>query len=107
MVQTIDVQIYSKKIYVTICKPELVTKRFSDYTDYDFNKHPLSDYNGLTVQVANGDVFIWFKQKPDLKLLTHECFHATEFILRFVGLELNEHTSEAYAYLLGYIISQI
>lgn len=39
--------------------------------------------------------------------LAHEVFHAVEFILERVGMKLTMKSDEAYAYLVGYITTEI
>lgn len=38
--------------------------------------------------------------------LAHEIFHATDFILRRIGLKLTEDSDEAYAYVIQYLTEQ-
>lgn len=43
--------------------------------------------------------------KPEY--ITHEAFHATCYIMRYVGIRLSKSSEEAYAYLLQYIVENI
>lgn len=48
------------------------------------------------------------KRSPaDHGVLAHEIFHITTFVLAQCGLELNDNSMEAYAYLHGYITQEI
>lgn len=47
------------------------------------------------------------KDAAGIGTLTHEVFHATEFVLRKCGFVLNENSHEAYAYLNGYLMQEI
>jgi len=40
-------------------------------------------------------------------MFVHELFHAVEFILQRVDIQLTKDTSEVYAYLLQYMVEQI
>ncbi len=40
-------------------------------------------------------------------ILAHEIFHACEFVLRQCGVKLNSNSHEAYAYLIGYLTTEI
>lgn len=40
---------------------------------------------------------------PIAGLISHEAFHATKYIMDFVGMELNDGSEEAYAYLIQWI----
>lgn len=62
--------------------------------------------SGRTVSLENGQVVIWFKEcSPGL--ISHEAFHATEFILEYFGIRYSEETCEVYAYLIQYITENI
>lgn len=39
--------------------------------------------------------------------ISHEALHATDLILYYAGLQLNEHSSEAYSYLIAWIVDNI
>ncbi len=65
------------------------------------------DYSGYTLQAKNGSIIVHYVRVPELGLMCHEAFHAVEFILEHIGIKHNEHTSEAYAYYLHYLIEQL
>lgn len=43
----------------------------------------------------------------DYGTLSHEIFHAAEYILREIGMPLSLDSNEAYAYLIGYLTKEI
>lgn len=47
------------------------------------------------------------KTAEDYGSLQHEIFHATEFILERIGMTLCKKSDEAYAYLIGYLTTEI
>lgn len=67
------------------------------------------DNPGFTVRFPDGSIVILIHKDhvDDMSIVTHECFHATEFIMDYVHTPLTESTSEPYAYLLGYIVNEI
>lgn len=64
-----------------------------------------SDYDGLTLRVLNGNVYIHLRSK-EKHIIVHELFHATEFILEYVGIPHSKKTSECYAHLLEHLTKQ-
>lgn len=80
----------------------------------NFNKEQRINQQGLTYVFTSEKYLCCIIKinnfKKDAKgyaTLSHECFHAAEFILRLCGVHLNDNSHEAYAYLLGYLIEQI
>lgn len=43
----------------------------------------------------------------DHGIISHEIFHAVDFLLDRVGMKLTESSNEAYAYLIGYITQEV
>jgi len=66
---------------------------------------------GKTVMFSTGQTLLWLKNKPksisDLATLQHEIFHCANFILNRVGIQLDDNSDEAYAYLIEYLTKQI
>ena len=52
-------------------------------------------------------MYIQEAYSEDIGILVHECFHAAEFILDYVGVVHCTESSEAFAYLLQYILNEI
>lgn len=51
-------------------------------------------------------LYRWAFNPSIVASLTHECFHAVEYILEARGMRHTKATSEAYAYLLGSLVRQ-
>lgn len=63
-------------------------------------------YDGKTVLFPSGHTVISLK-KTDRPLIVHEVFHATSYILDYIGLPFTDETKEGYAYLMQFIFGQI
>lgn len=63
-------------------------------------------YDGKTVLFPSGHTVISLK-KTDRPLIVHEVFHATSYILDYIGIPFSEETKEGYAYLMQFIFGQI
>jgi hypothetical protein len=66
---------------------------------------------GRCVLLPNNTVVIRIYRFPfspaDHGTLSHEIFHAVDFILRDIGMSLLKESGEAYAYLIGYLTKEI
>lgn len=64
---------------------------------------------GYTIMIPDGSVIILLRSDmcKDVSIIAHEAFHAVEFIMERVGILHSPETSEAFAYLLGYIVKKI
>lgn len=49
----------------------------------------------------------WPTTPENMGVLAHEIFHAVELIMDHIGMKLTSDTSEAFAYLVGYITKKI
>lgn len=75
----------------------------SDWADIKlFN----DDYNGMTYMFEGGVTCINFKNFTP-GVLSHEAFHAVHFLMDAIDMPLSQDSSEAYAYLLGYIVNKV
>lgn len=67
--------------------------------------------DGRTVLFGSGQTLIRMPKVPksvkEYGTLQHEIFHATEFILSHIGMSLCKKSDEAYAYLIGYLTTEI
>lgn len=67
--------------------------------------------DGRTVLFGSGQTLIRMPKVPktckEYGALQHEIFHATEFILNHIGMSLCRKSDEAYAYLIGYLTTEI
>jgi hypothetical protein len=72
------------------------------------------DVGGLTHEgEVNGNyaIIIWMpsfnmKNNEDMVTLAHECFHATEMILKSAGVTFIRGINEPYAYYLGWVFGE-
>lgn len=64
---------------------------------------------GYTIQDAHGDVWLIIHSDycTNHSIIAHEAFHATEYIMDFVGVKHSSKSSEAFAYLLQHIVKKI
>jgi hypothetical protein len=66
---------------------------------------------GRTVMLTGNETVIRIKHYPkypeDNGVLSHEVFHAVTFILNHIGMKLCRKSDEAYAYLTGYLTTEI
>lgn len=106
--------IYPCNVYVFLgCKPkfivEQVGKFYPDY-DKDFSSEEVFEGNiAYTIGYPDGSVLIHIDKdrSNNIGIIAHEAFHATEFIMSFIGLPHSEDSSEAFAYLLQYLVTKI
>lgn len=65
----------------------------------------------IVVSFPNNEICMRLKSKPksceDYGVLAHEIFHAVDFVMRKVGMELSPKSHEAYAYLTSYLTTAI
>lgn len=66
---------------------------------------------GKTILLQGGQVVMWMPgiglTSKDKGTLAHEIFHAAELIMQKVGITLCNESSEAFAYLIGYITYKV
>ena len=113
----IPLQIYPFDIMISIDeKDEVLRNRLIKYgsTIEDCEElMNLSDtVRGRCVMLPSNQTVIRLKMLPKkydmMSVIAHEVFHATTFILHRIGMKLELFVSdEAYAYLLGYITTEI
>lgn len=93
------IDVKTHKEYWDICKRQLNCDVGSKETKTD---------GGFNVFKQGKDktevCFIWAKEKRDI---VHECFHAIDYTLRHRGIPLNDDTTEAFAYALGFLVDEI
>jgi hypothetical protein len=61
---------------------------------------------GYTFMFSSGQTIIRFGKDSNMGTVAHEIFHAAEFLMRRLRMTLSDDSSEAYAYLIGYITNQ-
>ena len=59
-----------------------------------------------TIMFSSGQTCIWFKTVNHGNI-SHEVFHAVDFLMGKIGCKLTRSSDEAYAYLIGYITTEI
>lgn len=61
--------------------------------------------DGTTYKLESGSNLIHITNQT-LEIMTHELYHATQNILNGIGVRPSPDSEEAYAYLIGYLMSQ-
>jgi hypothetical protein len=70
-------------------------------------KSPNLDARAVTFGTTDGKPpIIWFSDIEDTAVVQHELLHVTIDIMKWAGIELNEHTEEVYTYQLQYLTKQ-
>jgi hypothetical protein len=70
-------------------------------------KAPDLDARAVTFGTADGKPpIVWFSDIEDSAVVQHELLHVTIDMMRWAGIELNEHTEEVYTYQLQYLTKQ-
>ncbi len=87
-----------------------LTATFGPITEFEVNA-AMGGQTSWIVRPAGGILVLWFpefsaRNVAHLSMLSHEAFHATCFVLEDRGLTLSESSEEAYAYYLGWIVSE-
>lgn len=121
----IELHVYPYTVYVVIGKPEL----FRNCMDLTWKKPEEDIIEGwvktlkqnqeeghfaTTFHLESNDVIIFFantvlpKQDPAMfqNYISHELFHAVSYVMKTIGMPLEEDSEEAYAYLLGYVTQE-
>lgn len=68
--------------------------------------------DGRTAMLERGQTILILKKlrknnAEDMRHLSHEVFHAVEFLMSKIGITLSRDSDEAYAYLIGYLTEEI
>ncbi len=112
----IDLQIYPSTITVIFGNINQLRKSIVNVENGEIDKTIKKYFNdkecyGAKTIFLKGDVIIHFRNATLENLydfIPHESLHAVEFIFENIGMgSLSRDTSEAYAYLLGYITKEI
>jgi hypothetical protein len=70
-------------------------------------KAPDLDARAVTFGTVDGKPpIIWFSDIEDSSVVQHELLHVTIDMMKWAGIELNEHTEEVYTYQLQYLTKQ-
>ena len=113
---TIPISIYRTKLKVFFgsvkdCCKAMKKDGVPDYYIEEWGKHA-SYYNGMYYEEDEHDYrLLWLDKIPvsvdDYGSLVHELSHAVFHILDDKGLKHTNESDEAYAYLIGYLYSEI
>lgn len=86
----------------------------TDITDEDFYEifHNLTGYrygedlfcDGKTIEYGEG-ILIYLKNSSDIHILAHECFHASNIIMRKRGIKPDPYNDEPQAYLIQWLFN--
>jgi hypothetical protein len=70
-------------------------------------KSPDLEARAVTFGTADGKPpIVWFSNIEDSSVVQHELLHVTIDMMKWAGIELNEHTEEVYTYQLQYLTKQ-
>jgi hypothetical protein len=80
-------------------------------TEKEIEAVKLSFGKNRTLILRRGQIIIRLPYVPkspdDLGILAHEIFHATEFIMKKIGVNLTLKTDEIYAYTIQYLTKEV
>lgn len=90
---------------ITIIISNNITQEIVNITKQESN----INYRGVFAYKQNGlDLILGFDSDYITQgVIAHECFHATAYILDYVGINLAGESEEAYSYLLGYLVEEV
>lgn len=114
MTEIIRVDIYNRDVIVHCGKMKPLRKYLSKFLSRDavdeICEHLKDCSLGMTVQIADGGILVYMPHEPvnakGLGVLVHELFHAAYFIMRKAGIDCNDSTDEAYAYLIEFLVEK-
>lgn len=103
---------YNHDLLVSVNQSEKEFKTLLEQYNIEYNKEDWEGtYNARTIRFNNGAQVIKFEK---LKInpwgqsnIAHEAFHVVEFLFEKIGLKHSLDSSEAYAYMIGYIVGEI
>lgn len=100
--------IYPLNIYVFYGDAEKAKIFFKEHSiDVECIDKYISDkYAARTVRTEESSILIHLTELS-VGMIVHECFHAVEFVFDHIGLDLKKHSSEAWAYYLEYLVTEI
>lgn len=110
----IELEIYPSTVYVYLglTGNQIMEDVMTFYKNVDtsiINNDKFDDHAGYTILIPDGTIILSVRKDyiNDIGVIVHEAFHATEYILSYAGMKLSNDSSEAYAYLLEYLINKI
>ncbi len=107
----IKIPLYGGNIYVYIGEREEFAELLYKKVGVDFSSDVHSGCDGLCFELTNpeGGSFIgmWFPQDAPNGVIVHECLHATWYVNRYFGVNVDADNNEPQAYLLQYLVEQM
>lgn len=111
----IPLVVYPFDVMVSIAEPDKILYRKLKNKGVDItdtNLHVYSDTTrGRTILFEGNKTLIriyHLRNTPEwYGSLAHEIFHAVEFIMERIGMKLTIESDESYAYLIGYLTTEI
>jgi len=101
----VDIPIYDRAVYFYAGNGEETNKHFRE--EYNGDKDLIvENYLGLTVYLKNGGILVWCRRRTDIPSLVHELHHAVGQVMNFMGMSYSEDSTEAYAYLAGWLAKE-
>ena len=96
----LEIPIYRVRIkIITPEKNKILTKDWNqDESDYDATAEPYLKQDGTVLIRIN---------KFSLENIVHELYHATDFIMNYIGHKRTDESDEPSAYLIGYMFKEI
>lgn len=116
MNKIIPIELYSRDLMVHFGEKSELPEFLDRYVEKEEIDVFLADIedgrtDGRTMLLSNGALLIWMPRKPETPkehgTLSHEIFHATEFLMKEIGASLSPESSECYAYLTGYLTQKV
>ena len=94
---------------VTVIIKESFDRVKKEIKKHDKNYTPEDDVlEAVTFQFTDKKTcIIWFKNKPTIKTIVHECMHVTWHMMDVNGMNLSEETQETYCYYIDYLVGKI
>lgn len=79
--------------------------------DYTKTSHELGDYRAVVVDTADekdhSALVIFTNSGIRPNTIAHEAFHIVCLVAKHIGIQLNDSSEEAYAYLLDWLVRQL
>jgi len=95
-----QLEIYNTKITLIFGNKNI--KKYNKLFDHSGAEAFLCDY-----LETNSEIIIFFKDNPKMKTITHECVHASNFILNWIGYKYTKKGDEIDAYLTGHLVDVV
>lgn len=112
MIKILKCSVYPFDVLICIEEShENVCKKLTELGIKYKPKHLIMNGTGRTNPLSNGAVCIQLKEFPNdpftKSVLAHEVFHATEYLMEYIGISHDGSSSEAWAYYIGWLTEEI